>query len=205
MSGIGRSESSPTTIRNAIGLLALKPGLLLRYRRCEAIFPAWSPNRHRVLTMNLENARSDLVQALDEHAEPIAENRIRAARHILTMRGAEALGAECPTGRQLHDIIKIAAGATATPARRAFAILLVHALGVDGLVASRSHRGALDRDICAFVESALPTVLQRSGYPFGGETYEKRRSLDRLHAIIEELLRPLEPTFPPNVQGLYAG
>ena len=96
-------------------------------------------------------------------------------------------------------------GAPSTVARRAFAVLIVHALGVDGLVASKSSRGQFDRDLSAFIESALPTILQRSGYPFGNETYEKRRSLERLHTIIDELLKPLEPTFPPNVQGLYAG
>jgi hypothetical protein len=90
----------------------------------------------------------------------------------------------------------------ATADRRAFAVLLVHALAVEGLVASRSHRGQLDRDLCAFVENALPTVLRRYGYPSGTETYERRRSLERLHTMIDELLQRLEPTFPPGMQGL---
>lgn len=155
--------------------------------------------------MNLEQALHDLRRALDQTAEPNAEARIRSARLLLIARGAEALGSEHPTSLSLHDLIAIAVNAPARQARRAFAVLLVHALGVDGLVASKSNRGRFDRDVCAFVESALPTVLQRSGYPFGGEVYEKRRSLERLNTMIDELLKPLEPTFPPNVHGLYAG
>jgi hypothetical protein len=155
--------------------------------------------------MNLDEALRDLKQALDERAEPNADRCILTARRILVTRGADALGIELSTSLLLHDVIKIALNAPSTPARRAFAVLLVHALCVDGLVASRTSRGQFDRDLCGLVETALPTVLQRSGYPFAGETYEKRRSLERLHTMIDELLRPLEPTFPPHVQGLYAG
>jgi hypothetical protein len=155
--------------------------------------------------MNLDQARRDLAQALDAQADPNADHRMRAARHVLVVRGTEALAIEPPTSGAVHDVIKAALGAPGTPARRAFAVLLVHALGVDGLVASRSNRGQLDRDVCRFIESALPTVLQRSNYPFGAETYEKRQLLGRLHTAIDELMKPLEPTFPPNVQGLYAG
>ena len=155
--------------------------------------------------MNLEQALHDLNQALDERAEPNAENRIRSARQVLIVRGAEALGIRQPNNLSLNDVLKIAVNTPSTPARRAFAVLLVHALAAAGLVTSKSSRGLLDRDLCAFMESALPTVLQRSGYPFGGETYERRRSLERLHMVIDELLKPLEPTFPPGVQELYAG
>jgi hypothetical protein len=155
--------------------------------------------------MNLDEALHDLRQALDEQAEPAVERRIRSARRVLVARGEEALGMERTGGHALHDLITIAVGAPSTVARRAFAVLIVHALGVDGLVASKSSRGQFDRDLSAFIESALPTILQRSGYPFGNDTYEKRRSLARLHTMIDELLKPLEPTFPTNVQGLYAG
>jgi hypothetical protein len=155
-----------------------------------------------LLTMNLDEALHDLRQALDK---PNAETRIRTARRVLIVRGEEALGIE-QTGRHaLHDLIAIALGAPSTVARRAFAVLIVHALGVDGLVVSKSSRSQFDRDLSVFIESALPTVLQRSGYPFGKETYEKRRSLEQLHRMIDELLIPLEPTFSPNVQGLYSG
>jgi len=152
--------------------------------------------------MDFEAALHDLRQALDK---PNAETRIRTARRVLVARGEVALGLEHTGRHALHDLITIAVGAPSTVARRAFAVLIVHALCVDGLVASKSSHGQFDRDLSAFIESALPTILQRSGYPFGKETYEKRRSLERLHTMIDELLKPLEPTFPPNLQGLYAG
>jgi hypothetical protein len=155
--------------------------------------------------MNLDDALHDLKRALDEQGEPNAERRIRAARQVLVVRGIEALGIDGSTNSTLPDVVRMAADAPPTPARRAFAVLLVNALGVDGLVVARSSRGTFDRDICRFVETALPTILQRSGYQPGGETYEKRRSLERLHTAIDELMKPLEPTFPPNVRGLYAG
>lgn len=160
----------------------------------------WTP------IMNLQRALHDLRQALDEHSAQNAESRLlRAGRQVLVVRGCEAFGIERSATLSLHDLLIIAVNVPPTIGRRAFAVLLVHALAVEGLVASESHRGQLDRSICAFVESALPTVLQRSGYPFGSETYERRRSLERLHTMIDELLQPLEPTFPPGIQGLYAG
>jgi hypothetical protein len=155
--------------------------------------------------MNVEQALHDLRQASDERTEPNAESRLQAGRQVLVVRGCEALGIERSVSLSLHDLLTIAVNAPSTAARRTFAVLLVHALAVESLIASKSHRGQLDRNICAFVESALPTVLQRSGYPFGSETYERRRSLERLHTMIDELLQPLEPTFPPGIQGLYAG
>jgi hypothetical protein len=155
--------------------------------------------------MNLEQAVHDLHQALDEQAEPNAASRLRAGRKVLVEQGCEALGIERSASLPLHDLIAIAVNAPPTAARRAFGVLLVHALAVEGLVASQSHRGQLDRNVCALIESTLPAVLQRFGYPFGSETYERRRSLERLHTVIDELLQPLEPTFPPTIQGLYAG
>ena len=155
--------------------------------------------------MNLEQALYDLNHALDELTEPNAEKRIRSARQVLVVRGAEALGIEQPIGLSLHDVIRTGVNTSSASARRTFGVLLVHALGFEGLVAARSHRGQFDRDLCVFMEHALPTVLQRSGYPFGGEIYQRRRSLERLHTTIHDLLKPLEPTFPPTVQGLYAG
>ena len=155
--------------------------------------------------MNLEQALRDLHQASDEQTEPNAASRLRAGRQVLIVRGCEAFGIEHSANLSLHDLITIAVNAPSTAARRAFAVLLVHALAVEGLVASKSHRGQFDKSLRAFVESALPTVLRRSGYPFGSDTYERRRSLERLHTMIDELLLPLEPTFPPRIQGLYAG
>jgi hypothetical protein len=155
--------------------------------------------------MDLEQARRDLARALDEQAEPNTEKRAQAARQVLVAAGMEALGLDAASRPSLADAVRLAVSAPQSPARRGFAVLLVRALGVDGVVATRSNRGGLDRDVCAFVETALPSVLQRAGYPFGAETYERRRALGKLHATIDELLKPLEPTFPPRVQGLYAG
>jgi hypothetical protein len=152
--------------------------------------------------MNLERALHDLLQAVDERAEPNAASRLRAGRNVLVVQGCEALGIERSASLPLHDLITIAVNALPTAARRAFGVLLVRALAVEGLVASKSHRGQLDRNVCAFIESTLPAVLQRFGYPFGTETYERRRSLERLHTTIDDLLQPLEPTFPPGIQGL---
>jgi hypothetical protein len=59
-----------------------------------------------------------------------------------------------------------------------------------------------DRDLCAFMESALLNPLRRAGYPFAASTYDRLRFLERLHTSIEEHLRPLEPTFPPWLSGL---
>jgi hypothetical protein len=155
--------------------------------------------------MNIEQARNDLARALVQPTEPDVEARNRAARQVLIASGMDALGLDVSSRPSLADVIRLAATARSTPDRQAFAVLLVHALGVDGLVAAKSNRGALDRDVCAFVEGALAGMLRRSGYPFGAETYERRRALDRLHARIDELLEPWEPTFPPGVRGLYAG
>jgi hypothetical protein len=155
--------------------------------------------------VNLERALHDLRQAVDERGEPNAASRLLAGRNVLVVQGCEALGIEHSASLPLHDLIAIAVDAPPTAARRAFGVLLVHALAVEGLVASKSHRGQLDRNVCAPIENTLPAVLQRFGYPFGSETDERRRSLDRLYATIDDLLQLLEPTFPPGIQGLYAG
>lgn len=127
--------------------------------------------------MNLEQAIHDLHKASSERTEPNTASRIRAGQQVLIARGCEAFGTERSANLSLHGLLTIAMNTPATADRRAFAVLLVHAFAVEGLIACRQHRGELDRDLCTFVESVLPTVLQRSGYPFGAETYERRRSL----------------------------
>ena len=98
----------------------------------------------------------------------------------------------------IAEVVRLAAGAP-PPARRACAVLVVHALAVPGVVPPAS--GA---DACRLVENALRGVLLRCGYPFGGPVEERMRVLQRLHINLRELMQPLEPTFP-NWQGLYAG
>jgi hypothetical protein len=150
--------------------------------------------------MNLPAALRDLSNTMtgaDQVSTP--EARLRLARRILISRGLEALKIELSPYPTLETVIRAAAIAPQTPARRTFAVLIIHALAVRGLVPTG---GACD--VCTFVESALLHALLRSEYPFGGTAYEKRQVLDRLHTTIDELLEPLQPTFP-NWQRLYAG
>jgi hypothetical protein len=153
--------------------------------------------------MDLTQARLDLARALEAaSAAPHAPDRFRAARRVLVTRGAGALHIDPMAAPGIADIVGCAAGAAASPARRAFAVLIVAALAEPGLLSVRSSQARLDRDIHAFLESALPDVLRRSGYPFAGDFDAKRQSLARLHASIDEYLRPLEPTFPAWLSGL---
>jgi hypothetical protein len=155
--------------------------------------------------MDLTQARLDLARALEAASvAPHAPDRFRAARQLLVTRGAEALHIDPVAVPGIADVVSCAAGAAASPARRAFAVLIVVALGEPGLLSVRSSQARLDRDIHALLESALPDVLRRSGYPFGGDLDAKRHSLARLHASIDEYLRPLEPTFPAWLSGLPA-
>lgn len=153
--------------------------------------------------MDLAQARQDLARAVAAAAAaPHAAERFRAARQWLVRTGAEALRIDPATASGLADIVGHAAGAAPGPERRAFAVLLVDALAVPGLLSVRSSHARLDRDICTLLESALPDVLRRSGYPFAGDVDAKRRSLARLAASIDDYLRPLEPTFPAWLSGL---
>jgi hypothetical protein len=142
-------------------------------------------------TMDLDTARNRLSEILT--AGP---NGIREARVFLCDRGVEAVG---QTGQSLDDVIRIASTTPQTRAIRDFAVLLLHALAVDGLLPSR---GQAERDTRSFLEHALLNPLRRAGYPFDGPVYEKRRALSRLHTTIDEHFRPPEPTFPAWIQGL---
>jgi len=147
--------------------------------------------------MYLTQARLDLAQAVEAaSAAPSSPDRFRAARQLLVRSRAEALQIEPAATPGLADIVGRAACAAASPARRAFAVLIVDSLAVPGLLSVRSFQARLDRDICALLESALPDVLRRSGYPFAGDLDAKRRSLARLAGSIDDHLRPLEPSIP---------
>jgi hypothetical protein len=150
--------------------------------------------------MNLQAALRDLSETMtgaDRASTP--EARLRLARRILVSRGLEVVKIEPPPNPTLDTVIRSAASAQQTPSRQTFAVLMVHALAVRGLVPTGT-----TSDVRILIERALPHVLLRSGYPFGGTAYEKRQVLDRLHTKIDEFLEPLQPTFP-NWQGLYAG
>jgi hypothetical protein len=104
--------------------------------------------------------------------------------------------------RSLSDIIKSSLDQHNSPPRRDFALLLIHALREPAAVRAKANAAQFDRDLCAFMETALLNPLRRAGYPFSASTYDKLRFLERLHRSIEEHMRPLEPTFPPWLSGL---
>ena len=56
-------------------------------------------------------------------------------------------------------------------------------------------------DILALLERALLNPLRRAGYPFDAAPYDKRQALARLHATIDEHLRPFEPSIPRWLHG----
>jgi hypothetical protein len=127
-----------------------------------------------------------------------AEQRIRAGQDLLIKRGIEALQIQNRPGITLGEIVRIASGAPATEARREFAVLLVLAIGIDGLLPTR---GQIERHIRSFLEQALLNPLRRAGYPFHGSPYDKRQALAGLHASIDEHLRPLELSIPSWIHG----
>lgn len=152
--------------------------------------------------MDLTQARLDLARLLrTASTAPHAADRFRTARQFLVTIGAEALCKDGAAAPGLADLIGRAASAPPGPGRRTFAVLIVEALAVPGLLAARSSQARLDRDIRALVESALPDVLLRAGYPFDGDLDAKRRSLARLHMSIDEHLKPFEPSIPTWLSG----
>ena len=124
--------------------------------------------------------------------------RMRAAQRLLLDRCAALVGVDGPPQRSLPELMRLAATAPPAP-RRSCAVLAVHALGVRGVIPRTA-----DPDVCALAEAGLRGALLRCGYPFGGSVAEKIQVLERLRGRLDELMQPLEPTFP-NWQGLYAG
>jgi hypothetical protein len=141
--------------------------------------------------MDLKAARADLARALGSGNA--------AARAVLIQRGIEALGTAQTANISLDELIRLVTEAPPSRPRRDFAVLLVHALAIDGPLPAR---GESERIIRSFLERALLNPLRRAGYPFDGTPYDKRQALARLHTAIDEHLRPLEPTMPRWLQGL---
>jgi hypothetical protein len=155
--------------------------------------------------MDHEAARADLTRALN--AAPSGALRARAGLQVLIARGAEAVGIDAhgTTAEPALPLDAIVSAATAAPrsdARRAFAVLLVHALGIPGLLPPR---GETARVVQVFLESVLLNPPRRAGYPFDGSPYDKRQALLALHATIDDHLRPLESTMPSWLHGLGTG
>ena len=154
--------------------------------------------------MDVEAAQFELNRALNSAAH--ASLRFRDAIVVLTDYGTRALSitpGSGPSPREpdpsFDEILRIAAKAPPTEARRAFAVLLVHAIGVPGLLPAR---GETARLIQSFLERALLNPLRRAGYPFDGARYDKRQALEALHTTIDEHLRPLEPSIPRWIHGI---
>ena len=133
--------------------------------------------------MDLATARAELADAVRAQGHGLA-------RDVLIRHGAEAFGIAIRPGLSLDAIVRAAGEAPASEPRRSFAILLVHAIGVPGLVPLRGEAGG---QIRSFLERALLNPLRRAGYPFAGSAYDKNLSLSGWHATIEEHLRPPEP------------
>jgi hypothetical protein len=147
--------------------------------------------------MDIEAIRARLSGTPDIAAP--TEQRVRAAREWLIQRGTETLQIPPRPGTALDEIIRVAIGAPPTEARREFAVILVCALGIEGLLPTR---GEIERLIRSFLEQALLNPLRRAGYPFDGSPYDKRRALASLHTTIDEHLRPLEPSIPRWLHGV---
>ena len=146
--------------------------------------------------MDTDALRVQLNGALE--ATTSGDQRIRAARELLITCGIEAFQIAPRSGIAVDEIVRTAIGAPATEARREFAVLLVYALGIRGLLPAR---GETERLIRSFLEQALLNPLRRAGYQFDGAPYDKRRVLAGLHATIDEHLRPPEPSIPLWLHG----
>ncbi len=136
-------------------------------------------------------ALADAIATVNTDANP--RTRFRLARLLLRDRATQAIGGA--EGAILADTLKLAEGRANTPDMRAFAVLLVHALGVPGLIDTGFP--AIQR----FLEQVLHHPLHRARYPFDGTSDSKRAVLERLHTTIEEHTHPLEPSIPTWISG----
>jgi hypothetical protein len=152
--------------------------------------------------MTLEQARRDFAALLAARDVP---DWMKAAGRFLGVRGAEALRIDPAAAPALPELIRRATSAPASPAQRNFAVLVLDALAVPGLLLAGSSPTRLERDVCALLEQALPHALARSGYPFGGDLDARRRHLTALAPAIDDYLRPLEPSIPTWLSGRMEG
>ncbi len=149
---------------------------------------------------NLEQALTRLAAVLSAGEGPNGrDHRLRTGRQVIVDHCVVVLGEGARRSASIADVLRVAAASPDQAAKRDCALLIVHALGVPGLIPP-----AAGANICALAESGLNSVLIRCGYPFAGSVAERTAILQRLHRTIGELVQPLEPTFP-NWQGLYAG
>src|SRR5690348_17700170 len=101
------------------------------------------------MELNLVASLHELQRALDQDAG------LRAARRVIRDHGMTALGLSGYS--DLAAVLASAAAAHQTPQRQSFAVLIVHALGVNGLLPAR-----LAADICRLIETSLSKIGRAS-------------------------------------------
>ena len=152
--------------------------------------------------MDFGAARQEMARELEAaQAAPNSDSRFHGVRKVLTSAGTASLNLEFSNGLSLGDIIQRAAVAADAPELKCFAMLMVEALSRNGIIPSTSERSDIDRNICSMMERFIPDILGRFNYPFRGQNFEKRRSIEDLHNKITELLAPLR-TPPDDLVGL---
>ncbi len=110
--------------------------------------------------MDPEAIRAELTGAHDATAPQ--EQRVRNARALLIKRGTEALQMPTRSGIALDEILRNAIDRSPTEARREYAVMLVYAIGIEGVLPIR---GKAERLIRSFLEQALLNPLRRAGLP----------------------------------------
>ena len=99
--------------------------------------------------MDLEATRYALAREITAaQTNSNLNTRFVDARRVITPAGIEALQIQYSNGLSLGDVLLHAVSAPRTPDRRGFAVLVLDALAVDGLIPSTSERPDIDRNVC---------------------------------------------------------
>ena len=150
--------------------------------------------------MDLDGLRREFADAVAAGAHaPGQAARMRPAREAAARRCLDALGLP-PSDQPIDAAIRQASQATDPAARRGCAVVSAARAGGARAGAVRFHRRRVPADgahaaICAVAERV--SIRRHAG--------QKLDVLERLHARIDALMEPLEPTFPNWIQGLHAG
>ena len=83
---------------------------------------------------------------------------LRAARQVIIAQCLVAIGRDTHPGGAIAAVIREAAQTGDRQSRRVCALLIVHALGVPGLIPPSA-----SADVCALAESGIRSVLHRCG------------------------------------------
>src|ERR1700722_1256849 len=132
--------------------------------------------------MDVEAALQQLAAALTQaSATRNRDAALSAARRMFWGQCRMALGAET-SNASITSMIHLTARSENSAAKRDCTLLIVHALGLPGLIPA-----TVSADVCVLTEGILRTVLLRCAYPFSGTVAEKMAVLQRLHRTIGEL------------------